>query len=118
MGHVRRPVLFEELECLFVGEMTMSSTNAFLEVVRITPFIEHFLVVVGFEKSCMAALEVFDEVLAGCADIGEDTNVDVIARDNEGVRLCSVMELWESRDAETADLDRRVREKWEGLLLL
>ena len=101
---MRCPVGVEEFQRLSVGKVTPTTTDALFEEVWVSATIQHLLIVVGFQESGVAKLEVFGEFSAYRTQIGEYANVCVSAGNHKAMRFDGVVYFRESRYQESADL--------------
>ena len=81
----------KKLQRLVVGKVSLSATDALFEIIRIAAVLQHFLIIVGFEKSCMALLELADQVRTGKTDIRKHAYFDFPAADGDAIKPIAIL---------------------------
>src|SRR5579872_1721410 len=97
MTHKRRPVAHKEFQRLPVRQVSLPTPDAVLQMIGITPFFQHLLVIIGFQKGGMALPEITGNLLTGITDVREDADMYIIKRDDKTMRVRCIMRLRESR---------------------
>src|SRR5215203_3162169 len=88
--------------------MAFVSMNAVFQILWVASFIQHFLIIIGFQKSRVAPAEMADYMLARKAYICKNANIDVLKGYYKAVRICSIMKFWKSSDRKAADGNRLI----------
>src|SRR5690606_21187704 len=71
--------------------MPKMAANAPLQVKRISSRCQHLSVIVCFQKNGMAAIEMFDYMLAGSSNIGKNSDTNFILLYNRSLRIVGSM---------------------------
>ncbi len=93
MTHKRRPMLRKDLQRLNIRKMPLAAAYTALQKVRVPPALQHFLVVVRFQESCMTPAEMFYNMLARRTDIGKYTYRYRVMCNDKAMRIACVMKL-------------------------
>ena len=91
--------------------MAVAAPDAPFEVIRVAALVQHFIIIIRFQKSRMAFAEMFGHILAGCADIRKYTHPDIIKRDRKAAWIGGIMIFRESRYQQVPDSYRTINGK-------
>lgn len=105
VAHERRLVTHDQLQCLAVGQVTITTTDTLFQEAGIVALVEHLLVIVGFEEGSVAAAEMMHQLFARAADIGEYANGGVFRSDGEAIGIGGIVVFAEGADIEVAKVN-------------
>src|SRR5512140_2803493 len=94
---------FEEFQCLYVRQVSIITADTSFQKKRIVAFLKHGFIIICLQEGRMALAEVAYHMLAGSADVGEDTDSDPIPSYRKTVGFRSIMSFRERLYAEPAN---------------
>ena len=75
--------------------MTQSTADATFKMIWITAFLQHFLIIIGFQECCMALTEILPHVFAGCANIRKHTYFYSFIFQYKTMSMRCIVKFWE-----------------------
>src|SRR5687768_11539559 len=91
--------------------MSVATSYSILQVIGITSFVQHFFIVIGFQKCSMTLTKMFYHMTTWRTDVRKYTNINVARRDHETVRITRIMKFRKWRDRKVANIDWLIRLK-------
>ena len=82
-----------ELECLPIRQVPGIPPNPSLQIIWIRTILKHFLVVIGFQKSGIALLQMPDHLRTGIADVCKYPHAEISAGHHKAVRMYGVVQF-------------------------
>src|SRR5580765_5931984 len=55
--------------------MSVSTPDSVFQICRVTSFLQHILIIIGFQECGMALFEIMNQPLTGCTNIRENTDI-------------------------------------------
>ena len=89
--------------------MSHTATDTVLQVIGIRAFLQHLLIIIGFEKNGMALPEIVDHLFTGNSDICENTHCYRIARNNKTMWVAGIVLFRKSNNRKCANTNRFMR---------
>jgi hypothetical protein len=83
----------EQLQSFFVGQVASSTADPAFKKIRIGALTEHLIVIVGFQKRCVALLKMKDQLLTGITNVRKYPDVYAATGNHKAVWLCSIVDF-------------------------
>src|SRR5436190_23947177 len=93
MGHPGWLMQCKQLQCRIIGQMTLNASYTFFKIVRISACCQHLLIIVCFEKSCIALFKVLGHVFTGYAYICKYSHLNHIALYDKAMGIVCIMKF-------------------------
>ena len=84
-------MVVEQIKCLIVGKVSVIGSDPFFQRPGIGAVPKHFFIVIGFQKQCVTLIQMTGYIIAGAANVGENTYMPVFIFNPEGAGFGGIM---------------------------